>query len=66
MNENPPVIIVSKDGPFIVKNLKTLRNPKGVFIEANSPAILCRCGDSEKKLFCDGTYIDTEFKGRVN
>jgi CDGSH-type Zn-finger protein len=64
MNENKkPVVIVSKDGPFIVKNLKTLRNSKGVFIETTSSMALCRCGDSEKKPFCDGTHLKNGFSG---
>ncbi|MEZ5335278.1 MAG: hypothetical protein R2741_08600 [Methanolobus sp.] len=49
--ERKPVIKVSKDGPFIVKNLRTLRNSKGVFIETKPTIALCRCGESEKNLF---------------
>lgn len=59
-----PVIRVSKDGPFIVKDLKILRNSKGVFIETTPSMALCRCGDSEKKPFCDGAHLHNGFSGK--
>ncbi len=61
--DDKPVIKVSKNGPFIVKNLKTLRNSKGVFIETTPSMTLCRCGDSENKPFCDGMHLKNAFSG---
>nr|WP_321498297.1 CDGSH iron-sulfur domain-containing protein [uncultured Methanolobus sp.] len=62
--EKKPVIKVSKDGPFIVKDLKTLRNSKGVFIETGPSVALCRCGESENKPFCDGAHLHSSFSGK--
>lgn len=59
-----PAIKVLKDGPFIVKNLTTLRNSKGVFIETKDSMALCRCGDSEKKPFCDNAHLKNGFSGK--
>ncbi|WMW22975.1 CDGSH iron-sulfur domain-containing protein [Methanolobus mangrovi] len=61
--DNKPVIKVSKNGPLIVKNLKSLRNSKGVFIETRSTMTLCRCGGSENKPFCDGMHLKNGFSG---
>lgn len=58
-----PVIRVSKDGPLIVKDLKTLRNSKGAFIETKNMMVLCRCGESVEKPFCNGAHIKKGFLG---
>ncbi|WP_292470755.1 CDGSH iron-sulfur domain-containing protein [Methanolobus sp.] len=56
-------IKVSKNGPYIVKDLKTLRNSKGVFIETKPVMTLCRCGGSANMPFCDGTHAKNGFSG---
>ena len=64
MNEEDKTVIeVSKNGPYIVKNLKSLRNSKGVFIETKPTIALCRCGGSGNKPFCDGTHLKNDFSG---
>lgn len=60
---NKPVIKVSKNGPFIVKDLETFRNSKGVFIETSPTMTLCRCGESGNKPFCDGVHLKNGFSG---
>jgi CDGSH-type Zn-finger protein len=60
--EGIPIIEVSKIGPYLVKNLKRLRNSKGVFIETHPTVALCRCGRSGNKPFCDGTHLKIGFK----
>jgi CDGSH-type Zn-finger protein len=61
--EDKTIIRVSKDGPYIVSNLKTLRNSKGVFIETKPTMAMCRCGGSASKPFCDGTHMKNDFSG---
>ncbi len=61
-----PIIEVQKDGPYFVRNLKNLRNSKGVFIETMPLMVLCRCGGSHNKPFCDGTHIEIGFNGDKN
>lgn len=58
-----PSIEVSKNGPYIVKNLNNFRNSKGVFIETRPLMALCRCGGSGNKPFCDGTHEKIGFSG---
>ncbi|WP_407356891.1 CDGSH iron-sulfur domain-containing protein [Methanolobus sp. WCC5] len=61
--EVKPSIKVSKNGPYIAKNVKTLRNSKGVFIDTKPVITLCRCGGSSKMPFCDGTHAKNGFSG---
>jgi CDGSH-type Zn-finger protein len=62
-DEKDPSIEVSKNGPYIVRDLIRLRNSKGVHIETSSTVILCRCGKSGNKPFCDGTHASVGFNG---
>lgn len=57
------MIEVSINGPYVVKNLRTLRNSKGAFIETAPVMTLCRCGRSAKMPFCDGTHLKGGFSG---
>ncbi len=61
--EVKPSIKVSNNGPYIAKNVKTLRNSKGVFIDTKPVITLCRCGGSSKMPFCDGTHAKNGFSG---
>jgi CDGSH-type Zn-finger protein len=61
--ETKTAIEVSKNGPYILRNLERLRNSKGVFIETSPTIALCRCGSSGNKPFCDGTHAKIGFKG---
>ena len=64
--EVKPSIKVSKNGPYIVKDLKLFRNSKSVFIETKPVMTLCRCGASKNKPFCDGSHIEIGFKDEKN
>ena len=45
-----PSITPTPDGPYVVKDLETLRNRKGP-IGTKPTMALCRCGGSANKLF---------------
>lgn len=49
------------NGPLMVKNLKVLRNSKGEPLAADSEMVLCRCGASNNKPFCDWSHIKNGF-----
>ena len=57
-------IKVRDHGPFLVEGPITIVDAAGNNFEvpANKPAIaLCRCGQSKRKPFCDGTHKDCGF-----
>ncbi|WP_342304600.1 CDGSH iron-sulfur domain-containing protein [Methanolobus sp. ZRKC5] len=59
-------IEVSKDGPYIVKNVNTFVNSKGENLDTQPAMALCRCGSSKNKPFCDGSHIEIGFKDEKN
>lgn len=60
---NNPSIRVIANGPLVVKNLPSLRNARGEPMETKETLILCRCGLSAKKPFCDATHGKAGFSG---
>jgi CDGSH-type Zn-finger protein len=70
-------IVVKKDGPYLVKGKiplvqksqvvseygEPLTWKKGAFLETKDSYILCRCGASLKKPFCDGRHKQVNFDG---
>ncbi|WP_440952685.1 CDGSH iron-sulfur domain-containing protein [Methanococcoides sp. FTZ1] len=58
-----PTIQPSTNGPYLVKDLKNLKNSKGKTFEEKPMMALCRCGNSSTKPFCDGTHLRVNFTG---
>jgi 3-phenylpropionate/trans-cinnamate dioxygenase ferredoxin subunit len=51
-----------KDGPYEVKGTIQLVDAKtGPFTVKDETVYLCRCGQSAKKPFCDGTHAKVGF-----
>ena len=63
MTENIASIQPSKNGPYLVKRLKDLKNSRGESFEEKPMVALCRCGHSSNKPFCDGTHTKVGFRG---
>jgi len=59
-----PTIEVSENGPYIVKDLNCLINSKGKEISSSQAMALCRCGQTSRKPFCDGTHVKAGFTGK--
>jgi len=51
----------TRNGPFCVKNLKVFKNSKGEELNPNPTMMLCRCGGSKNKPYCDGTHMKIGF-----
>ncbi len=49
------------NGPLRVKGLPTLRNSKGEDLPTKEITVLCRCGGSATKPYCDGTHRSNGF-----
>ena len=57
-----PTISCAKNGPLLVKGLERLVDLRdGKPVETGDTIALCRCGDSAKKPFCDGTHAKNGF-----
>ncbi len=56
-----PVVEMREDGPLIVKHATGLQGPGGAEMETKEVMALCRCGQSKKKPFCDGSHNDSGF-----
>ncbi len=57
--ENPEA---GRSGPLWVKGGIPIESADGVVYETRNRVTLCRCGQSQKKPFCDGAHIPAGFK----
>lgn len=57
-----PMIAAIPDGPVWVLGGIPIEAPDGFTYEARNRQLLCRCGQSKNKPFCDGTHWDIKFK----
>ncbi len=58
------VITVRRDGPYRVRGPVVLVDHEGVAFEVlGGDVVLCRCGRSATKPFCDGTHRQVGFDG---
>ena len=58
-------IFVTPDGPYVVTGGPPLRNTPGTE-SASKSFMLCRCGGSKNKPYCDGTHVRIGFKDDKN
>jgi CDGSH-type Zn-finger protein len=56
---------LSSTVPSLVSGDVHLRAPDGREIERPDPMVLCRCGRSGNKPFCDGTHLTCDFDGTL-
>ncbi len=58
----PVIIDVRDNGPLIVRGTVTVKDAEGNAYEAKETVFLCRCGQSAKKPYCDGTHKNCGFE----
>ncbi len=59
-----PTITPTDNGPYRLENVDTITRWKdGAELETGGTAMLCRCGGSSNKPFCDGTHLSNGFSG---
>ncbi len=56
-----PFINPTRNGPYHVRFLSRLTDARGEPLEAGDDLMLCRCGGSRNKPFCDGTHAKNGF-----
>jgi CDGSH-type Zn-finger protein len=61
------VIKVRDDGPYKVTGPVTIIDPEGneIAVPAGDAVILCRCGASRTKPFCDRAHKEIGFESRI-
>lgn len=57
----PAGIQAVANGPYLVSNVDDIQTAVGEPIPTAPLAALCRCGQSQRKPFCDGTHARIEF-----
>lgn len=50
------------NGPLYVRGLVRIMKADGTLLREDSRMALCRCGQSHKKPFCDGTHRTVDFE----
>jgi 3-phenylpropionate/trans-cinnamate dioxygenase ferredoxin subunit len=50
------------NGPYVVTGTVELRDTSGTVLPTQVRTVLCRCGASTKKPFCDGTHSKAGFQ----
>jgi CDGSH-type Zn-finger protein len=55
-NKAAPTIIISANGPVIVKGYFSFRDSSGQITEKEQEVHLCGCGKSGNKPFCDKSH----------
>lgn len=58
-----PKIEVLKSGALCVRNLNKLVDSEGNLLPVKPMMLLCRCGNSRRKPFCDGAHVKKGFTG---
>jgi CDGSH-type Zn-finger protein len=58
-------ISVRKHGPYLVKGVVQLKHADGRPIEHGETFVLCRCGHSASKPFCDGSHKPVGFNDKA-
>jgi len=54
-------VTIVKDGPYVVKNVSLAADFNGANA-SEEEYILCRCGKSKNKPFCDGSHHDEKWR----
>jgi CDGSH-type Zn-finger protein len=62
--EEKSTIQPTRNGPYLVKSLKKLKNSKGEDLKSSATMMLCRCGGSSNKPYCDGTHLKIGFSSQ--
>lgn len=58
----PVVIALRPNGPLVVEGPVRIELARGEVLEVTDRAVLCRCGNSASKPFCDGSHKRVGFE----
>ncbi|MDN5847202.1 MAG: CDGSH iron-sulfur domain-containing protein, partial [Candidatus Nitrosocosmicus sp.] len=67
IKDDQPLVTISKDGPYIITGGIELLGERQIAEGASKEHyVLCRCGASNNKPFCDGSHYGIDFKDERN
>ncbi len=61
MSSHKPEIVFTDTGPYTAVDVEEMEYLKGEKVPVRRVMLLCRCGKSEKKPFCDGSHEKVDF-----
>lgn len=61
--EGTVTVTARASGPLVVMGRVDVLGPDGDLLESSERVFLCRCGQSGRKPFCDGTHKRVRFTG---
>lgn len=64
MDCKAPEIVFTETGPYTVVDVPEMETLKGEKLPVRRVMLLCRCGESKKKPFCDGSHERVHFKAK--
>ncbi len=56
MPTDPAIVLLRPGGPMVLRGTIEVRRTDGTVITRDRDVALCRCGQSARKPFCDGTH----------
>ena len=60
--KSKPGIEPREDGPYVATEIPKVRTSRGEQVKGSKTMVLCRCGLSAAKPFCDGAHVKSGFK----
>ncbi len=63
ITKKKPCIFFTDTSPYKVINLEHFITSTGRELRIKSPLLLCRCGASRNRPYCDGSHVKIKFKG---
>lgn len=61
MSTRKPEIVFGETGPYTAVDIEDMEYLKGEKVPVKRVMLLCRCGESAKKPFCDGSHEKVDF-----
>jgi CDGSH-type Zn-finger protein len=59
-----PTVEERENGPLVFKGLRSMKGTDGRELDVKPVMVLCRCGHSNNKPFCDGSHKTAGFESR--
>ena len=62
--KNSYSIETKEDGPYVASGIEVFQTSRSDYIKTSKTMVLCRCGQSGSKPFCDGSHVKVNFNSK--